>query len=417
MRIRRIVIAVSLAALLSQDAHSAEDRQERSPSERGVTQAAGQPKDAQNAQAGSQAISIGRGDTLDIRVWADEIGNTFSGRYLVNDAGSVSLPSIGDVAVEGLNTIQAQEQIHHLLSTVVSVGGVVSISIAEYAPVFVVGEVVHPGAVPYHPSMTVFDLALLAGGFPQSGSEDLESTRNQLLQLDSTRISLVMRRDRLLAEVRGEKTFSPSLTPADPNLKALADTEKAILTAHTRKLTESVELASKQKARITNEIQSLQARIKLNEQQIEILADFVEVQGRLAEKGILIREKLEQAKLDLIRSRKEELELQTETIRAEQHLFEIDRAQTELTQGMDLEALQNLASTELELKKAEIQIEGLRVLLGLLPPASNSAAALGRPATYTLYRRSGGSVDAGRNVDEMATVERGDIVSVSFRRD
>lgn len=416
MHLRRSLIAAAIALVLGQQV-SAEGTEESSLPKAGQTPSGAQPTDVTDSRADQHVVSIGRGDTLDIHVWADEIGNTLSGQYVVNEAGVVLLPSIGEVTVAGLSTIDAQEQIHRLLTTGMSVGGVVSVSIAQYAPVFVLGEVVHPGPVPYRPSMTVFDLVLLAGGFGQSGGLDLESTRSQLLELDSTRISLLTHRDRLLAETRGEKTFTPTEDAADPDLKTIAENEKATLSADTKKLTVFGDLATKQKNRIDEEIRTLQDRKKLSEQEIEILEDFVGVQSRLAERGILINEKLDQAKLDLIRSRKEALQLETEISRAEQGVFDIDRAQTNMVVAMNLDALQNLESTQLDLNKVEIQIRGLRALLGLNPSASNSATALGRTATYTVYRRNGGSLDAGRTVDEMATVERGDIVSISFRRD
>ena len=51
----------------------------------------------------------------------------------------------------------------------------VSIEITEYRPVFVLGEVTHPGQITYQPGMTVLSSIAIAGGYTYRAVEDYAS--------------------------------------------------------------------------------------------------------------------------------------------------------------------------------------------------------------------------------------------------
>jgi polysaccharide export outer membrane protein len=93
----------------------------------------------------------------------------------VNQAGRVSLPLIGEVAVAGRSAMDAEAAIrrfyeHYLVNPQVSVG------IKEYhaRQVYVLGEVMKPGAydIPSDRSLTVVGAVALAGGFTKVASLD-----------------------------------------------------------------------------------------------------------------------------------------------------------------------------------------------------------------------------------------------------
>ena len=51
----------------------------------------------------------------------------------------------------------------------------VSVEVSAYRPIFVLGEVNHPGQFPYQPGMTVVTAAAVAGGFTYRAVEDRAS--------------------------------------------------------------------------------------------------------------------------------------------------------------------------------------------------------------------------------------------------
>ena len=51
----------------------------------------------------------------------------------------------------------------------------VSVEVATYRPIYVLGEVNKPGQYPYQPGMTVVSAAAVAGGFTYRAVEDYAS--------------------------------------------------------------------------------------------------------------------------------------------------------------------------------------------------------------------------------------------------
>jgi protein involved in polysaccharide export with SLBB domain len=105
---------------------------------------------------------VGIGDRLKISVYnADKLG----GEYLVGGDGKISLPVVGRVMVGGLTL----EGIAELLSTRFADGYLlnpkVTVDIAAYRPVYILGEVQRPGQYPYVEGMTIYQLVAQAGGF------------------------------------------------------------------------------------------------------------------------------------------------------------------------------------------------------------------------------------------------------------
>ncbi|ACI50581.1 polysaccharide export protein [Gluconacetobacter diazotrophicus PA1 5] len=111
----------------------------------------------------STAYRLGAGDQLRVLTYNDlQLSNTFT----VGDNGQIAFPLIGSVAAAGLTT-------HDLASTIagrLSSSGIlthpsVSVEIVQYRPIFVLGEVAHPGQYPYMPGMTTLSAVALAGGY------------------------------------------------------------------------------------------------------------------------------------------------------------------------------------------------------------------------------------------------------------
>jgi protein involved in polysaccharide export with SLBB domain len=119
---------------------------------------------AQEASAYTLAI----GDVISINVF-DEPDLSFE-RVLITDAGTIPFPFLGEVPATGLTVTQIQQSIVSGLKPDYLVDPKVTISIVEYRPFFLTGEVERPGSIPYQPGLTLRQAITLAGGLTERAS-------------------------------------------------------------------------------------------------------------------------------------------------------------------------------------------------------------------------------------------------------
>jgi polysaccharide export outer membrane protein len=131
---------------------------------------------ASDGLAGPVDYRLNLGDVLEISVHGfPELRQ----KAMVELNGDVSLPPAGRIRIVGMNIAEAQAAIRKLVTarplrqkfadgrenlTVVAADDV-SVSISEYRPVYVTGDVAKPGELVFRPGLTVRQAIALAGGF------------------------------------------------------------------------------------------------------------------------------------------------------------------------------------------------------------------------------------------------------------
>jgi polysaccharide export outer membrane protein len=116
-----------------------------------------------NAPAGSDYV-IGADDTLHVSVWKEP---DLTATLPVRPDGKISLPLLNDVVAAGLTPMELADSITVKLKKFIADPRVtVVVTAMNSQRIFVTGEVVHSGAVPLLPNMTVLQ-ALSAAGFTQ----------------------------------------------------------------------------------------------------------------------------------------------------------------------------------------------------------------------------------------------------------
>jgi len=119
---------------------------------------------AQNAAA----YKLGVADKVHIIVFNEP---DLTGDFDVNDQGILSLPLIGQVHVAGMTLSEAQDVITKKYGTYL-ISPRVNVAILVYRPVYVIGEVKHPGSYPYINGMTVLNAVAVAGGYTPRGDKN-----------------------------------------------------------------------------------------------------------------------------------------------------------------------------------------------------------------------------------------------------
>ena len=119
------------------------------------------------AQPADGGYRLGPGDRIIIKVFGEE---DLSMDFRLNDSGRLNYPFLGELVVEGLTVGELEQLITRGLKDSYLRDPSVTISIAEYRPFFLKGEVKNPGAIPYQPHLTVERAIAIGGGFTERAS-------------------------------------------------------------------------------------------------------------------------------------------------------------------------------------------------------------------------------------------------------
>ena len=116
-------------------------------------------------------------DVLRVIVFGQqELNNT----YTVDQAGYIAMPLIGSVAARGLTVRELEAQITNRLKNGYLRDPDVSVEVATYRPVFVMGEVTNAGQYPYVAGMTAQNAIATAGGFTPRGQQNSVDITRQI---------------------------------------------------------------------------------------------------------------------------------------------------------------------------------------------------------------------------------------------
>jgi protein involved in polysaccharide export with SLBB domain len=115
------------------------------------------------------AYRLGAGDKLSVNVFGE---SELSGEFLVGDDGRVDLPLIGAVQAQGQSVTQFQNAVVSRYASGYLKDPKVSVSVLNYRPFFIQGEVGKGGEYPYKAGLTVREAVAIAGGFTYRANTD-----------------------------------------------------------------------------------------------------------------------------------------------------------------------------------------------------------------------------------------------------
>lgn len=121
------------------------------------------------AQTGtSKDYRLGAGDKIQIRVYGED---DLTLETQISDTGSFIYPFLGEIKVSGLSLSQLETVIRTGLTGDYLVKPDVLVSIVEYRPFFIQGEVNEPGGYAFQPGLTINKAAAVANGFTERASK------------------------------------------------------------------------------------------------------------------------------------------------------------------------------------------------------------------------------------------------------
>jgi len=117
---------------------------------------------AQDATAPGAEYRLGSGDQVRVLVFDEP---SLSGEFVVDGAGRVSVPLIGDVTAGGLTLREFENAVEDAFRDGYLRDPRVSAQVLNYRPYYILGEVTASGEYPYTDGLTVLNAVATAGGF------------------------------------------------------------------------------------------------------------------------------------------------------------------------------------------------------------------------------------------------------------
>ncbi|MFP1130235.1 polysaccharide biosynthesis/export family protein, partial [Asticcacaulis sp. W401b] len=105
---------------------------------------------------------LGSGDKVRLIVFGEK---ELSGEFVVNGAGTISLPLIGEVKASGLTVTELQESVAKSYGNGYLKDPKINFEVLNFRPFYILGEVNKPGEYPYSTGLTVVNAVARAEGY------------------------------------------------------------------------------------------------------------------------------------------------------------------------------------------------------------------------------------------------------------
>jgi polysaccharide export outer membrane protein len=337
------------------------------------------PLDLQAESAAPQAYRISAGDKIGITVFGQP---DLSGESTVDLSGNIRLPMIGDISAINLTLSELESGISHALAQGYLRDPTVSVRIAEFCPIYVLGMVRAPGLYPYREGLSVLGAIARAGGIGASESQQsgvlgaLLQAEERVRLLEISRVALLAKRARLIALQNGEDRIGfPDMSGlvVDPaRIAQIRDGEQLAFTSERQSLQQETEALQKQLPRLEAEIVSLNHQVELEQQQRslnhELVAEYDQLnKSGLARKSTYIEVKREESRIDENIGR-----LQSDSLKAELSIGDVQFKITELRNGYQRRVTTELRDTDRSLLELTVT----------LPASQRTRAALARQVGF-----------------------------------
>ncbi|WP_198021621.1 polysaccharide biosynthesis/export family protein [Mesorhizobium sp. WSM3224] len=296
-----------------------------------------------------------------------------SGDFLVSNQGTIGLPVVGSLDVGGRTNTEVAAQISAALHDKMGLISPpeVSVEIAQYPSIYVVGAVTTPGAYQFRPDLTVLQAVALAGGryrppLEKAGQGGI-SLLGELTTIRTKKLRLLGRIARLQAELSGdaEIRFPAELTSNDAGDVAgqVMALERSLFTARASEKTRQVEKLSDLRNMYTNELNMLASKSKDSGEEIAQTETEVAKITKLVEQGIVTSSRWAELRRVLGQMRAEHAQGDIEAMRARQGLSETTRQEFSISDQRQTEAATQLRDAQSELTEARTREYTIRQLL------------------------------------------------------
>ncbi|MEM7709210.1 MAG: polysaccharide biosynthesis/export family protein [Pseudomonadota bacterium] len=222
---------------------------------------------------------LGPGDLISVRVLGWDALNlefvvydALGGEFTVDGDGNVNLPLLGLVLAMGIDVAELSDDIGRRYQARLGLAEAPSaaVEVAEYRPIYILGDVSQPGRYPFEPGLTPIRAVALAGGLFRliDQNENGEATATRMIgNLDEVRGDLArqrMRAVRLRAELAEANFDLPEDMPRHPDGDAaqvvLFDHEASLFDGRAQQLSNAIASIDESRNLLRTEVAALEEK-------------------------------------------------------------------------------------------------------------------------------------------------------------
>ena len=385
------------------------------------------------AQAQNGDYTINPLDRLEVKVarWSasDRVMmpiDFLSGPVLVDSSGAIELPVAGRIVAGGL-TVGAltTEVVNTLKSGLGLVDDLhVAVSVATFAPIFVVGAVETPGSYEYRPGLNTLQAVALAGGVRRSNTLFSRTDRDAVSALGNHRL-LEVDRWRVLAEIarlQAELDDKPNIEVPD-ELKdvdmadELLSVEQEIMEARREDLSSALAAISDLEELVKARVEKLNSEKGLREKLLSQVRQEAEATEGLVKRGLASNSRANDVRRDVAELEARMLEIDTSELAAAQQLNEAQRDALDLTSKRRVSIITDLQAARTELSQIRVKLETASALFAEAARFGSTVTELNESAgdrtpTFVVSRSGPGGPQASFEADSGTSLRPGDVLEV-----
>ena len=388
------------------------------------------------ADAGTSGYRLGPQDRLRVKVYDWRTGSAemhewtaLTGEFVVDAAGNVSLPLVGEVPAADQTTSQLAQSLADRLKDRIGLAQRpdASIEVVSYRPFYMIGQVEKPGEYGYRPGMTVLQAVSIAGGLVRPAEanmldyeRDALTQRGELRVLATQRQALIARQARLDAELDGADsiTFPKALLAqaADPEIARAMREEQLLFETDRSALQSQTESLGQAKILLQHEVETLAAKEASVSYQLALAKKELEQINGLVAKGLAAVPRQLQTEQNASQFQSNLLDIQLSSLRAQQDIARIDRDLSDFRDKQRSQFLAEAREVRTSLDSANERMSTTQTLIYQsevrAPQVTAQKTANARRApVYSITRRVNG-VFRTDTTSESDLVEPGDTVHV-----
>jgi protein involved in polysaccharide export with SLBB domain len=371
---------------------------------------------------GGSRDELGVGDRLNISFF----GNAdLSGEVNIQSDGTITLPVLGTFQSAGKTVGELTRAISERFSQDPGkAAGHVVVSVVEWRPVFVTGDVTKAGSYPFTPGMTVLHAISVAGGLFRLGNSDpgtfvnVAQNVSRMREIQEQTKYQIVRRASLLAEKAGETSIKPPLDVFGivdgQTARKLVEEETRSLTLRRKALRDEIEMRQRQVALTRQEINDYTAQLKRIDDELKVKKAHLGELNSLLAKGVAKRPDILSVESYIATLESNRRELFGSMSRAQRDLVQLEQTVSDLPLRRQIQIDEELAAIDERIQSNVALHEAARQIVEQFKGPENelhdvSTARPGR-LLQIMRRTEGGQIFISANYESV--VRPGDVVVV-----
>lgn len=349
----------------------------------------------------------------------------------VSDDGRVQAPLVGGISLAGMTLDGAERHLEHVyVERRMLVDPQIDLSIANYRPIFVLGDVKAPGSFPYQPNLSVVQAVGLAGGPATAVADEEErmlrraNLRTALADVGSEIAREAVWAARLNATLAGRDAIAPADLPeaTRPFLNSvfvdtLKTVEERVLSVEARDFDTRRAALEASIAEARNELEIVAQLVERQKESIRFTEEQVERAQTLFDKGLTPRTRVAQLQQAVAAEQTELLRIMAQVSQARRRLGALETDLSSLHADRERGTLLELQERQVAIEKLLSRREAVVDQLALVKGWDGDGAGKRAEVVYdhTIRRRTTEGIE-DLAVSELATLRPGDVLIVSRKR-